>query len=31
MEAAERCADYARRSRLGLRLDLPGPVGESNV
>ena len=30
-EAAARCAQYIRRSRLGLRLELPGPVGESNV
>jgi RHH-type proline utilization regulon transcriptional repressor/proline dehydrogenase/delta 1-pyrroline-5-carboxylate dehydrogenase len=30
-EAAERCAFYAERSRLGLRLDLPGPVGEANT
>jgi RHH-type proline utilization regulon transcriptional repressor/proline dehydrogenase/delta 1-pyrroline-5-carboxylate dehydrogenase len=29
-EAAERCARYIERSRLGLRLDLPGPVGEAN-
>ena len=29
--AAERCARYAERSRLGLRLDLPGPVGEANT
>ena len=29
--AAERCAMYAERSRLGLRLDLPGPVGEANT
>ena len=28
--AAERCARYAERSRLGVRLDLPGPVGEAN-
>jgi RHH-type proline utilization regulon transcriptional repressor/proline dehydrogenase/delta 1-pyrroline-5-carboxylate dehydrogenase len=30
-EAAEFCARYAERSRLGLRLDLPGPVGEANT
>ena len=30
-EAAARCRHYARASRLGLRLELPGPVGESNV
>jgi RHH-type proline utilization regulon transcriptional repressor/proline dehydrogenase/delta 1-pyrroline-5-carboxylate dehydrogenase len=30
-EAAERCARYGERSRLGLRLDLPGPVGEANT
>ncbi|MBD0271552.1 MAG: bifunctional proline dehydrogenase/L-glutamate gamma-semialdehyde dehydrogenase PutA, partial [Acetobacteraceae bacterium] len=30
-EAAERCARYAGRSRVGLRLDLPGPVGEANT
>jgi RHH-type proline utilization regulon transcriptional repressor/proline dehydrogenase/delta 1-pyrroline-5-carboxylate dehydrogenase len=30
-EAAARCRHYARTTRLGLRLDLPGPVGESNV
>jgi RHH-type proline utilization regulon transcriptional repressor/proline dehydrogenase/delta 1-pyrroline-5-carboxylate dehydrogenase len=30
-EAAARCRHYTRASRLGLRLDLPGPVGESNV
>jgi RHH-type proline utilization regulon transcriptional repressor/proline dehydrogenase/delta 1-pyrroline-5-carboxylate dehydrogenase len=29
-EAAARCALILRRSRLGLALDLPGPVGESN-
>ena len=29
--AAERCARYAERSRLGLRLDLPGPAGEANT
>jgi RHH-type proline utilization regulon transcriptional repressor/proline dehydrogenase/delta 1-pyrroline-5-carboxylate dehydrogenase len=29
--AAERCGRYAERSRLGLRLDLPGPVGEANA
>ncbi|HYI83392.1 MAG TPA: bifunctional proline dehydrogenase/L-glutamate gamma-semialdehyde dehydrogenase PutA, partial [Acetobacteraceae bacterium] len=28
--SAERCAGFAGRSRLGLRLDLPGPVGEAN-
>jgi RHH-type proline utilization regulon transcriptional repressor/proline dehydrogenase/delta 1-pyrroline-5-carboxylate dehydrogenase len=31
VEAAERCARYAERSRLWLRLDLPGPVGEANT
>jgi RHH-type proline utilization regulon transcriptional repressor/proline dehydrogenase/delta 1-pyrroline-5-carboxylate dehydrogenase len=30
-DAAARCRHYARTSRLGLRLELPGPVGESNV
>ena len=30
-EAAERCARYGERSRLGLRLELPGPVGEANT
>jgi RHH-type proline utilization regulon transcriptional repressor/proline dehydrogenase/delta 1-pyrroline-5-carboxylate dehydrogenase len=30
-DAAARCRHYARASRLGLRLELPGPVGESNV
>ena len=30
-EAAARCRHYARAARLGLRLELPGPVGESNV
>jgi len=29
-EGAARCALYASRARLGLRLDLPGPVGETN-
>jgi len=29
--AAARCAEYARDSRLGLRLELPGPVGETNL
>ena len=31
VEAATRCAELAARSRLGLRLALPGPVGESNL
>jgi RHH-type proline utilization regulon transcriptional repressor/proline dehydrogenase/delta 1-pyrroline-5-carboxylate dehydrogenase len=30
-DAAERCARYGERSRLGLKLDLPGPVGETNT
>ncbi|MFN7000499.1 MAG: aldehyde dehydrogenase family protein, partial [Elioraea tepidiphila] len=30
-DAAARCRHYVRASRLGLRLELPGPVGESNV
>jgi RHH-type proline utilization regulon transcriptional repressor/proline dehydrogenase/delta 1-pyrroline-5-carboxylate dehydrogenase len=30
-EAAARCALQAERSRLGLTLDLPGPVGETNL
>jgi RHH-type transcriptional regulator, proline utilization regulon repressor / proline dehydrogenase / delta 1-pyrroline-5-carboxylate dehydrogenase len=30
-EAAERSLGHAERSRLGLRLELPGPVGEANV
>ncbi|SHI69315.1 L-proline dehydrogenase /delta-1-pyrroline-5-carboxylate dehydrogenase [Roseomonas rosea] len=30
-DAAARCEAFARRSRLGLRTVLPGPVGESNV
>ncbi len=30
-EAAARCRHYAHTARLGLRLELPGPVGESNV
>ncbi len=30
-EAAARSRHYARTTRLGVRLDLPGPVGESNV
>ncbi len=30
-QAAARCRTYATRSRLGLRLALPGPVGESNL
>lgn len=30
-EAAARCAAMARASRLGLRLALPGPVGETNT
>ncbi|MBD0273533.1 MAG: L-glutamate gamma-semialdehyde dehydrogenase, partial [Acetobacteraceae bacterium] len=29
--ATDRCARYAERTRLGLRLDLPGPVGEANT
>jgi RHH-type proline utilization regulon transcriptional repressor/proline dehydrogenase/delta 1-pyrroline-5-carboxylate dehydrogenase len=29
-EAAARCAALGRQSRLGLRLELPGPVGETN-
>ncbi|WP_240790094.1 trifunctional transcriptional regulator/proline dehydrogenase/L-glutamate gamma-semialdehyde dehydrogenase [Roseomonas sp. HF4] len=28
--AAGRCAEQARRARVGLGLDLPGPVGEAN-
>ena len=31
MAAAARCGAYAERSRLGLRLTLPGPVGEANL
>ncbi len=30
-EAAARCRHYTHASRPGLRLELPGPVGESNV
>jgi RHH-type proline utilization regulon transcriptional repressor/proline dehydrogenase/delta 1-pyrroline-5-carboxylate dehydrogenase len=30
-EAAARCADAGRLSRLGLRMELPGPVGETNI
>ncbi|HET6184436.1 MAG TPA: trifunctional transcriptional regulator/proline dehydrogenase/L-glutamate gamma-semialdehyde dehydrogenase [Acetobacteraceae bacterium] len=30
-DAAARCALYAERTRLGLRLDLPGPAGEANI
>jgi RHH-type proline utilization regulon transcriptional repressor/proline dehydrogenase/delta 1-pyrroline-5-carboxylate dehydrogenase len=29
--AAARCTEYARDSRLGLRLELAGPVGETNL
>lgn len=29
--AARLCKDFARRSPLGIRQELPGPVGESNV
>jgi RHH-type proline utilization regulon transcriptional repressor/proline dehydrogenase/delta 1-pyrroline-5-carboxylate dehydrogenase len=30
-EAAARCGLYAERARLGLRLELPGPVGETDL